>query len=63
MDNIDTSFNFLIKAIEEQQELTSHAILSGNMNESEYKRLCGVIQGLNFTKYLIKDLASKLEET
>jgi hypothetical protein len=31
------------------------------MNFEEYKRLCGVLQGIEFAKQTIKDIAKKLE--
>jgi hypothetical protein len=32
------------------------------MNEGEYRRLCGALQGLDLARNYIKDLAKRMEE-
>ena len=51
----------LTSQIEEQRSVVINSILAGNISEPEYRRLVGVIQGLDFSKQLIKDLAKRLE--
>jgi hypothetical protein len=36
-------------------------LIQGKLDEGEYKRLCGVLQGLDLAKNHIKDLAKRLE--
>lgn len=58
----DTSFDYLVKEINDKIRGYSAAVIDGKLDIHEYKRLCGVIQGLNFSKSLIEDLANKLEQ-
>jgi hypothetical protein len=55
------AFDSLHNRLEEQRETVVGSITRGNMNFEEYKRLCGVLQGLDFAKQMIIDLAKKLE--
>lgn len=55
------AFDSLHNRLEEQREMVVESITRGNLSLEEYKRLCGVLQGLDFTKQMIKDLAKKLE--
>jgi hypothetical protein len=59
---MDTSFEYLLKEVRLKKELIEGSIISGKLDSYEYKRLCGMVQGLDFTKELINDLAKKLEE-
>lgn len=56
-----TALDYLLKQTEEQRTIVIDSILSGNISDYEYRRLVGVIQGLDFNTQLIKDLAKKLE--
>lgn len=57
----ETVFEHLLRGVEEQRKIVVDSILSGNISDDEYRRLVGVIQGLDFSAHFIKDLASKLE--
>jgi hypothetical protein len=41
--------------------LIVEAVVQGKLDEGEYKRLCGALQGLELAKNHIKDLAKRLE--
>ena len=56
-----SAFEYLHKHLDEQRELASNNVISGRATPEEYHRLCGVIQGLNYAKELLKDLAKQLE--
>jgi hypothetical protein len=56
-----TALDYLLKQTEEQRTVVVNSILDGNITDYEYRRLVGVIQGLDFNTQLINDLAKKLE--
>ena len=56
-----TALDYLLRQTEEQRMVVVNSILAGNISDYEYRRLVGVIQGLDFNTQLIKDLAKKLE--
>ena len=45
---------------EERMTITEN-LIQGKLDEGEYKRLCGAIQGLDLASNYIKDLAKRLE--
>ena len=55
------AFDSLYNRLEEQREMVVESITRGNLSLEEYKRLCGVLQGIEFAKQTIKDIAKKLE--
>jgi hypothetical protein len=55
------AFDSLHNRLEEQREMVVDSITRGNLTLEEYKRLCGSLQGLDYAKQMIKDLAKKLE--
>lgn len=55
------AFDSLHNRLEEQREMVVESITRGNLSLEEYKRLCGSLQGLEFAKQTIKDIAKKLE--
>lgn len=57
----DNVLDYLTNEIEEQRTVVAKTVLAGNITEPEYRRLAGVIQGLDYSKQLIKDLAKRLE--
>lgn len=57
----DNALDYLIRQVEEQREIVVNSVLTGNISEQEYRRLVGVIQGLDFSTQTIKDLAKRLE--
>lgn len=57
-----SAIEYLTSKVDEQRKIVEEHVVRGNIKEfSEYQKLCGVIQGLDFTKQLILDLAKKLE--
>ena len=57
-----SALEYLTSKVDEQRKIVEEHLVRGNLREfSEYQRLCGVIQGLDFTKQLILDLAKNLE--
>lgn len=60
---MDTAFDFLLKKLEERRmELMKHMVQGTLADHAEYKRICGVIQGLDHAAAEIKDLATKMEQ-
>jgi hypothetical protein len=59
--NYSTPLEYLDSKLEEEKRLIVDSLIQGKLNESEYKRLCGALQGLDLAKNHIKDLANKLE--
>jgi translation initiation factor 1 (eIF-1/SUI1) len=57
----ESALEYLIREIEEQRTVVVNSILGGNISDYEYRRLVGVIQGLDFAKTTINDLAKRLE--
>jgi len=59
-----SAIEYLTSKVDEQRKIVEEHLVRGNLKEfSEYQRLCGVIQGLDFTKQLISDLAKNLEDS
>ena len=61
IDSDVSAFEFLNKNFDEQIERATTNVISGRATPEEYHRLCGVVQGLNYAKELLKDLAKQLE--
>ena len=59
--NYSTPFEYLNSKLEEEKRLIVDSLIQGKLSESEYKRLCGALQGLDLAKNHIKDLSNKLE--
>lgn len=57
----NTPLAYLESKLEEERILIVEAIVQGKLDEGEYKRLCGALQGLELAKNHIKDLAKRLE--
>jgi len=57
----DTPLAYLQSKLEEERILIVEALVQGKLDEGEYKRLCGALQGLELAKNHIKDLAKRLE--
>jgi hypothetical protein len=57
----DTPLAYLESKLEEERILIVEALIQGKLDEGEYKRLCGALQGLDLAKNHIKDLAKRLE--
>lgn len=56
-----TALDYLVNQVEEQRMIVTNSVLTGNISEPEYRRLVGVLQGLDFAIKTVKDLAKKLE--
>jgi hypothetical protein len=55
------ALNYLESKLGEERQLIVEALIQGKLDEGEYKRLCGALQGLELAKNHIKDLAKRLE--
>ena len=56
------ALEYLDSKLQEERILIVEALIQGKLDESEYKRLCGVLQGLDLARNYIKDLAKRMEE-
>jgi hypothetical protein len=56
------ALEYLESKIKEERILIVDNLVQGKLDEGEYKRLCGAIQGLDLAVNFIKDLAKRLEE-
>lgn len=56
------ALEYLESKIKEERTLIVESIIQGKMNEGEYKRLCGALQGLDLATGYIKDLAKRMDE-
>lgn len=60
--NYDTALDYVSSKLEERRADTEHYIGRGTVKDyPEYQNLCGVIQGLDYAKQIISDLAHRLE--
>jgi hypothetical protein len=55
------ALEYLDSKLQEERMLIVEALIQGKLDEGEYKRLCGALQGLDLAKNHIKDLAKRLE--
>ena len=55
------ALEYLVAKLQEERMLIVDTLIQGKLDEGEYKRLCGVLQGLDLAKNHIKDLAKRLE--
>lgn len=55
------ALEYLVGKYEEERTLIIEALVQGKLDEVEYKRLCGALQGLELAKNHVKDLAKRLE--
>ena len=56
------ALEYLEVKIKEERTLIVENLVQGKLDEGEYKRLCGAIQGLDLAVSYIKDLAKRMEE-
>jgi len=56
------ALEYLDTKLQEERTLIVETLIQGKLDEGEYKRLCGALQGLDLAKNHIKDLAKRLEE-
>ena len=55
------ALTYLESKLGEERQLIVEALVQGKLDEGEYKRLCGALQGLELAKNHIKDLAKRME--
>lgn len=53
---------YLEAKFKEERALIIDNLIQGKLYESEYKRLCGVLQGLDLAQNYVKDLAKRIDE-
>jgi len=56
------ALEYLDTRLQEERTLIIDTLIQGKLEEGEYKRLCGALQGLDLARNHIKDLAKRLEE-
>jgi hypothetical protein len=57
------ALEYLETKLKEERTLIVENLIQGKLDEGEYKRLCGALQGLDLAMGYIKDLAKRIEET
>ena len=55
------ALEYLDSKLKEERSVIIDSIVQGKLDEAEYKRLCGALQGLDLASNLIKDLAKRME--
>ena len=56
------ALEYLESRIKEERGLIVENLTQGKLDEGEYKRLCGALQGLDLASNYIKDLAKRMEQ-
>jgi hypothetical protein len=56
------ALEYLETKLKEERTLIVENLIQGKLNEGEYKRLCGALQGLDLAVNHIKDLAKRIDE-
>ena len=56
------ALEYLESKLKEERTLIVESIIQGKLDEGEYKRLCGALQGLDLATGYIKDLAKRMDE-
>lgn len=56
------ALEYLDSKLKEERSVIIDSIVQGKLDEAEYKRLCGALQGLDLASNLIKDLATCMEQ-
>jgi hypothetical protein len=57
----DSGIRYLNSKLEEYRASIINGITQGTLPEGEYRRLCGVLQGLDYAMNLNNDLAKRME--
>jgi hypothetical protein len=55
------ALEYLDSKLKDERTLIVETLIQGKLDEGEYKRLCGALQGLDLARNHIKDLAKRLE--
>jgi hypothetical protein len=56
------ALEYLESKLKEERIVIIENLVQGKLDEGEYKRLCGALQGLDLAINHIKDLAKRMEE-
>jgi hypothetical protein len=56
------ALEYLETKLKDERTLIVENLIQGKLDEGEYKRLCGALQGLDLAINHIKDLAKRIEE-
>ena len=56
------ALEYLETKLKEERTVIVESLIQGKLDEGEYKRLCGALQGLDLATGYIKDLAKRMEE-
>jgi len=56
------ALEYLTQKLEEERVLIVDTLVQGKLDEGEYKRLCGALQGLALAISHTKDLTKRMEE-
>ena len=56
------ALEYLDSKLKEERTLVIETLVQGKLDEGEYKRLCGALQGLDLARNQIKDLAKRMED-
>jgi hypothetical protein len=56
------ALEYLETKLKEERALIVESIIQGKLDEGEYKRLCGALQGLDLAVGYTKDLAKRMDE-
>ena len=56
------ALEYLDSKLQEERTLIIETLIQGKLDEGEYKRLCGALQGLDLASNHIKDLAKRIDE-
>jgi hypothetical protein len=56
------ALEYLESKFKDERTLIVENLIQGKLDEGEYKRLCGALQGLDLALGYIKDLAKRMEE-
>lgn len=56
------ALEYLESKLKDERIVIIERLIQGTLDVTEYKRLCGAIQGLDLAVNHIKDLANRLEE-
>jgi hypothetical protein len=55
------ALSYLESRFQEERATIVGTLVQGKLDEGEYKRLCGALQGLDLASNYLKDLAKRLE--
>jgi len=56
------ALDYLETKLKEERIVIIESLIQGKLDEGEYKRLCGALQGLDLAVNHIKDLAKRIDE-